>query len=248
MDLGLVDIRILGCLVEKERTIPDNYPLSTNALTNACNQSSNRDPVVSYEETEVDQAMLALRTSGLARTVTGGRANKHRHVLDEAWGLSSAELALLAVLFLRGPQTIGELRTRTDRMHQFDDLDQVETTLASMADGDEPWVAKLDRVPGQKERRWTHLCDGDLSDGPATTRTGDAAMGHRAVREDRAGVAHESSATLPGSGALAPADEPAPQGAGRDAEVEALAAQVAELRADVDRLYELLGETPERDV
>lgn len=230
-----MEIRILGCLVEKERTTPDNYPLSTNALTNACNQTSNRDPVVSYDETDVDQAVLGLRTAGLARTVTGGRANKHRHVLEEGWGLSPAELALLAVLFLRGPQTTGELRTRTERMQQFEDLDQVESILSGMAEAPEPWVVRLERVPGQKERRWMHLCA--------------AAAAPPTERHDRSALATNEQPTE-----APPSQEPVSTPARlenlespEDARVAELANQVIELRADVDRLYELLGETPERD-
>ncbi len=212
MELTPVQIRILGCLVEKQTTTPDNYPLTTNALVAACNQTSNRDPVVSLDERTVDAGMLELRTEGLARTVTGGRANKHRHVLDEAWGLSPAELAVLAVLFLRGPQTPGELRQRTERMHGFDDLDAVESVLEGLARRPDPLVAQLDRVPGQKERRWAHLVGEEL----------------RVVDGDAAGVR------------LQP-DTP------EDLPVEApseLRAEVAQLRADVDRLYELLGESP----
>ena len=222
MELDPVQIRILGCLVEKQRTTPDNYPLSTNALVNACNQSSNRDPVVDYDDRTVDATMLELRTEGLARTVTGGRANKHRHVLDEAWGMNPAELAVLAVLFLRGPQTVGELRTRTERMQDFDSLEAVERTLDALAARAEPVVIHLERQPGQKERRWAHLLGGEAPTAGADT-----------------------TAAPPVAPAVAPTMAPtppaAPQAPSADRE---LRDEVARLRADVDRLYALLGESP----
>ena len=219
VELDDVEIRILGCLAEKAVTTPDNYPLSTNALVNACNQTSNRDPVMSVTEREVDQAMLDLRTAGLARTVTGGRANKHRHVIDEAWGLDPGELAVLAVLFLRGAQTTGELRGRTERMHDFADLADVDAALARLEARPDPFVRQLDRMPGQKERRWVHLCgDGDEEGAP--------------LAEARAPVAAAPAVEAASASAAPPA---------RD-EVGELRAEVARLRRDVDRLYELLGE------
>lgn len=159
MELSAAEIRVLGSLVEKERTTPDQYPLSTNALRSACNQKTARDPVVAFSATDVDQTMLSLRTQKLARTVhgAGARTPKHRHVLDEAWGLGDAELALLAVLMLRGPQTPGELKGRAERMYAFEDLGEVGATLRRLAERDDPFVADQGRAPGQKETRWTHL-------------------------------------------------------------------------------------------
>jgi uncharacterized protein YceH (UPF0502 family) len=223
MELNAVERRILGSLVEKAATTPDNYPLSSNALVNACNQSSNRDPVMNLDERAVDTTMLELRTNGLARTVTGGRANKHRHVLDEAWGLSPAELAVIAVLFLRGPQTVGELRTRTDRLHDFADLAAIDQTLARLVDRSDPFVTHLERLAGYKERRWAHLL-GD--EDPAAHGGDDGQMG------DPGGGA--GSPTSPGVPGLSP-----PTHAESD-----LGEEVARLRADVDRLYALLGESP----
>ncbi|MDA3038143.1 MAG: YceH family protein [Actinomycetota bacterium] len=162
MDFTAEEIRVLGCLIEKGATTPDQYPLSTNALLNACNQKSSREPVVSYTERMVVEAMKLLRAAGLARTVTGGsRVEKHRHVLGEVWSLDDRQQALLAVLALRGPQTPGELRTRTDRYVSFDDLTAVEETLASLADRPEPLVVDLGRGPGQSQNRWTHLLAGE---------------------------------------------------------------------------------------
>lgn len=222
-----MEIRILGCLVEKEATTPDNYPLSTNALVGACNQKSNRDPVVDYDDRTVDATMLELRTGkGLARTVTGGRANKHRHVLDEAWGVSRAELSVLAVLMLRGDQTPGELRTRTERMHDFGDLDELERVLEALAQRTEPFVTQLDRQPGQKERRWRHL----LGDGA-----------------DAAPAPVAAAAPPPQQSPSMPETSREPESAPRSesSAIAALQAEVATLRAQVERLYHLLGETPE---
>src|SRR5688572_1923869 len=173
MELSLEEIRVLGCLVEKERTTPDQYPLSTNALRLACNQKTNREPIVEYNDVLVDQTMLVLRQSGLARTVSGMgmRASKHKHVLGEAWGLSDQELALLCVLMLRGPQTVGELRGRSDRMSSFVSLGEVETVLGTLAGRPDPLVVRLERRPGQKEERWAHLLTGEAPewDGPPAT-------------------------------------------------------------------------------
>jgi uncharacterized protein YceH (UPF0502 family) len=227
MELTDVQIRILGCLVEKESATPDNYPLSTNALVSACNQSTNREPVVSYDARLIDTTMLELRTAGLARTVTGGRANKHKHVLDEAWGLPHAQLALLAMLFLRGPQTVAELRTRCERVHSFGSTDDVEAALGALAGTSEPYVVQLDRQPGQKERRWMHL----LSDGqPAPTE----AFGETQDSD----VAQSTSVPVVTASAAAPA----PQESG--ASYDQLQREVTQLRSDVDRLYALLGEDP----
>ncbi len=163
MQLTAEEIRVLGALVEKEATTPDQYPLSTNALTNACNQKTSRDPVVSYDQRLISETMLLLRPAGLARTVISGRTEKHRHVLDEALGLERGELAVMAVLMLRGPQTPGELRTRTERAHGFDSVEAVEATLAALAARAEPLTRNLGRGPGQSQDRWTHLLEGQTA-------------------------------------------------------------------------------------
>ena len=157
MELTAAELRVLGALIEKEATTPDQYPLTTNALTTACNQKTSRDPVVSYDQRQVSETMLLLRPAGLARTIISGRTEKHRHVLDEALGLDRGELAVLAVLMLRGPQTPGELRTRTERAHGFDSVDEVERVLGRLAGRDEPLVRNLGRGPGQSQDRWMHL-------------------------------------------------------------------------------------------
>lgn len=164
MDLTAEDVRVLGCLIEKELTTPEQYPLTTNSLRLACNQKTNREPVVDYTDVDVDQAMLRLRQAGLARTVSsqGMRASKHKHVLGEAWGLDRRAQALLGALLVRGPQTAGELRTRTDRAAGFESLAEVESVLASLAaHTPDALVVRLERRPGQKEERWAHLLSGD---------------------------------------------------------------------------------------
>jgi len=159
-DLTAEEQRVLGCLVEKQATTPDNYPLSSNALMMACNQSTSRDPVVDYSERTIDATMLLLRDRGLARTVRGDgqRVHKHRHVLDEAWALPAASLAVLSVLMLRGAQTVAELRTRTERYAASagGGID-VDATLRRLAEQDPPVVQLLPRRAGEREARWIHL-------------------------------------------------------------------------------------------
>jgi uncharacterized protein YceH (UPF0502 family) len=149
---------VLGCLVEKEATTPEVYPLSTNSLRLACNQRSSRDPVVDYDEGQVTAALVSLRERGLARTVRGegSRVYKHAHLLRDALELDPAGVAVLSVLMLRGPQTAGELRARTERQHLFS-AGEVEATLDRLAAREEPLVRLLPRQPGQREARWTHL-------------------------------------------------------------------------------------------
>lgn len=172
MDINLTAAqqRVLGALVEKRMTTPDHYPLSTNALIAACNQSSNRDPVVSYDEATVIDAMNALREIDLARTVkrAGERAIKHLDRIQEGLDIDEAQAALLAVLLLRGAQTPGELRTRTARYRDFG-LDEVERTLTSMQQADIPTVKLLARQPGEREARWQHVL-GQPAEAPPTTR------------------------------------------------------------------------------
>lgn len=167
-ELSPEEIRVLGCLVEKETTTPEQYPLSTNGLVSACNQRSSRDPVVDYDDATVTAAMTRLRDRGLARTLRGegSRVWKHAHLLGDALRCGPAELALLSVLMLRGPQTPGELRTRSERQHRFDLLDDLEETLEALASRAEPLVRRLPREPGRREERWLHLLVGD--EAPAT--------------------------------------------------------------------------------
>ena len=149
MDVDAVEIRVLGCLIEKQRTTPDQYPLSLNALRLACNQTTNRDPVVEYDERTIKAALDRMSNRGWTRFASGAssRALKYRHLLDEALGISESELAVLAVLMLRGPQTLGELKQRTERMHRFASLDEVARTLDSLAQRE--LVRRLERRAGQ---------------------------------------------------------------------------------------------------
>jgi uncharacterized protein YceH (UPF0502 family) len=160
-----VQVRILGCLIEKERTTPDNYPLTMNGLLSACNQTTNRYPVVTFTEATVSNAILNLRSEDLLRIdhSRSNRADKYRHVLDEALEADDAEISLLAVLMLRGPQTGAELRTRAERLHGFSDQSEAEAVLARLAARPEPLVIRLSAMPGQKEARWAHLLAGDVA-------------------------------------------------------------------------------------
>ncbi|MBJ7458138.1 MAG: YceH family protein [Thermoleophilaceae bacterium] len=162
-DLDPVELRILGCLLEKQRTTPDTYPLTLNAVRLACNQSTNRDPVVEYDEDLIHDTLQKLHRRELTRAAGGhgSRSSKYRHLVPETLGLSEPEQALLAVLLLRGDQTPGELKTRTERLNGFEDLDAVELTLGELAAGG--YVQKLERRPGEKQVRYRHLLGGDVS-------------------------------------------------------------------------------------
>jgi len=161
VDVDAVEIRVLGCLIEKQRTTPDAYPLSLNALRLACNQATNRDPVVAYEEREIKAALERMSNRGWTRFASGvsSRALKYRQLLDEALGLSEPEMSLLGVLMLRGPQTVGELKQRSERLHRFGSIAEVAETLDGLTQRE--LVARLERRPGQKEERWQQLLGGD---------------------------------------------------------------------------------------
>jgi hypothetical protein len=160
--LDAAEVRVLGSLMEKEIATPDYYPLSLNALMNACNQKSNRDPVVSYDEVTVETALAGLRAKGLATRITGGdsRVPKHAQRFTEQFNLGRREAALLAVLMLRGWQTVGELRGRTERLYVFDDLEAVESTLGRLAEMG--FVKELPRLAGSREPRHAHLLAGEV--------------------------------------------------------------------------------------
>jgi hypothetical protein len=160
--LDASEVRVLGSLLEKEITTPDYYPLSLNALVNACNQKSNREPVVSYDEETVARALEELRAKGLAVRVTGGdnRVPKHGQRFTEKLNLGRREAAVLCVLMLRGPQTVGELRGHTDRLYTFDDLEGVESTLNHLSE--QEMVMKLARQAGSREPRYAHLLAGEV--------------------------------------------------------------------------------------
>jgi len=159
-ELDAVEIRVLGCLLEKEQTTPDAYPLSLNALVGACNQKSNRDPVMALSESDVAATLDRLHAEVMVWPVEGARTQKWRHSLDRKWDLTPETRAVMTVLLLRGVQTAGEIRARTERMHPFANTSEVERVLVNLATGDEPMTVHLERQPGQKEARWTHLVGG----------------------------------------------------------------------------------------
>jgi len=164
-----VEIRVLGCLIEKQRTTPDTYPLSLNSLRLACNQTTNREPVVVYDEREIKAALERLSDRGWARFASGAgsRALKYRHLFDEALSLSAGEISLLALLMLRGPQTVGELKQRSERLHRFESIAEVEQVLKGLAQRE--LTVRLERRPGQKEERWAHLLGGETEAAPSPT-------------------------------------------------------------------------------
>jgi len=216
-----VEIRVLGCLVEKQRATPDAYPLSLNALRLACNQSTNREPVVDYDEATVVEALRRLALRGWTRLASGAgsRARKYRHLLDDAFGLDEAEVSLLAILMLRGPQTPGELKQRGQRLHDFDDLAAVQATLDRLVERGH--VARHARRPGQKEDRFEQLLGG-------------SAVG---VEPSSAAVEAGEQPGAPGEAAAEPARlTPA------EDRLTRLEREVAELRADLTAFRAELGD------
>jgi uncharacterized protein len=215
MDLDPVEVRVLGCLIEKQRTTPDTYPLSLNSLRLACNQTTNRDPVVQYDETTIREALHKLSQRRYSRLASGhtSRAYKFRHLLDEALGLAGEEIAVLGVLLLRGAQTPGELKTRTERMQPFADLAAVQDVLDRLVERD--LVLRLARRPGQKEERYMH-------------RLSDDAPGAPPVEQAPAPIV------------AAPPRPPAP--ARDDGRIERIETELRELRGEVARMSEQLDE------
>jgi uncharacterized protein YceH (UPF0502 family) len=156
--LSIVEARVVGCLLEKERTVPDQYPLTMNALISACNQSQSREPIMRLEDHEIEAAITTMKAAGLVRMVHpshGRSVTRYRQVADEKWLLQPDQAAVISVLLLRGPQTVAELRARTERQHSFGSLDEVESVLRTLSDREV--VRLLDRQPGQKETRWQQL-------------------------------------------------------------------------------------------
>ena len=197
LPLTAAEARVLGSLLEKESTTPDYYPLSLNALVNACNQRSNRDPVMDLSDDEVRAALGGLqeqRLAGPARDADS-RVTKYEHWLGEAFNFSRAETALLCVLLLRGPQTPGELRGRTERMHRFDEIGDVLAGLQKLMEREPPLAAVLPRQPGTKESRYAHLLSGAVEGAPAGSPTASASAG-AAEQEARVGQLEATVADL----------------------------------------------------
>jgi uncharacterized protein len=184
--LNPVEARILGALIEKDITTPEYYPLSLNALLNACNQKSNREPVMNLGENAVRDALLALNEKGLAGPVSSAdsRVPKYEHRLQEVFNLPRAETAVLCVLLLRGPQTPGELRGRTERMHRFEELSDMHSALQRLIQREPPLVKMLPRQPGTKETRYVHLLSGEAETAelPAQEPAATSADGERIAR------------------------------------------------------------------
>ena len=230
--LGPADVRVLGSLLEKQRTTPDAYPLSLNALRLACNQSTNRDPVVDYDEAQVREALHRLERRGLVRLASGrgSRAAKYRHLLAEALPMSDAEQATMAVLMLRGAQTPGELKQRTERMHAFAHLEDVSATLARLIE--RGLVQRLPRRPGQKEERYEQLLDGPSGSDPYAAQ-GPPVEADRAEPPAGGGtpaVGPAEHAVASAQHAVVAHEGPAPA---LDERVARLEREVAELRARV---------------
>jgi len=234
MRLSAEGARIIGSLVEKDLTTPDQYPLTIKSLLAACNQASNRDPVVVYDEATVLSTLTTLKEHRLVRFVLpshGRSAVRYRHVLPEALALDQRQCALVAVLLLRGPQTIGELRSRTDRMADFDSLEEVEHELTFLSKVEEPLAISLGRKPGQKEERWICPLASPSAGAPATDHNpfevpfgGSMEAGDHELRDD--------APPLPDGSA---------SGNELRAEIAALRSEIDALRRDVDELRESLG-------
>jgi uncharacterized protein len=176
IELNEIEVRVLGALVEKETTTPDYYPMSLNALINACNQKSNREPVMNLDESTVREALDSLNAKGLAGPISTAesRVTKYAHRLPETFNFDRRETAILCVLFLRGPQTPGELRGRTERMYRFDGLEAVESVLHRLIEREPPLVKRLPRLPGAKESRYAHLLAGEVEAGGELNAASDA--------------------------------------------------------------------------
>jgi uncharacterized protein YceH (UPF0502 family) len=220
MDADAIELRVLGCLLEKQRTTPDQYPLTLNGLRLACNQTTNRDPIVEYDEREIHEALQRLARRGWTRVASGpgSRAAKYRQLFDQELGLDRDATAVLCVLMLRGAQTPGELKQRTERLHRFDELGDVLGTLDALIGRD--LVERLDRRPGQKEERYRHL----LGDG----------------EESQAALQPAAALTAPTTAAPAPDDE------ALERRVDALEEEVERLREAV-RALEARLDCPQSD-
>jgi uncharacterized protein len=249
MELSQTELRVLGCMVEKQLTTPQQYPLTLNALTLACNQTSNRDPVVFYDERTVEEAVTSAKTRGLARFVHpshGRSAIRFAHRLEEVLGVDRRQLCILAVLMLRGPQTPGELRSRTERMENFESLADIERELQRMAQRSEPLTVELPRRPGQKEERYAHLLGREISSEPSLVTD----FGTLEARSDETADSTLEAGSRHGPGSTYQPASPRAQGSSLEtgppyesleSAVTELKEQVASLRADLDQLRSQLG-------
>lgn len=216
--LSEIEARVLGVLVEKQRTVPDAYPLTLNALVSGCNQKTSREPILSLSDTQVQEALDTLKSRSMVMETSGGRVMRYAHNVERALCLPSQSVAVLAALFLRGPQTAGELRINTERMHRFADISTVEAFLNELAEREQgALVAELARAPGTRETRWMQLLTGPA---PAQTASAPASLKTRAEAADASALA---------------------------AEVAALREEVAALRAAVDALHTERGAPPPAD-
>jgi len=247
-----VEIRVLGCLIEKQRTTPDAYPLTLNALRLACNQSTNRDPVVDYDESTIRGALerLGRRKWTTLASWSNRRAMKYRHTLDSALGLSEPEMALLCALMLRGPQTPGELKQRTERLHAFAGLEELEETVQELIERD--LAAALPRRPGQREGRYMQLLGGAAGDGEpdggrrAPTTAEPAAVSTAAAPTSAGPASTESEPVAPTTSAPTsvptaarhrnPADDPTSAAAPDPIDAAALERRVARLEEELGSL------------
>ena len=193
-ELNAVEARVLGCLLEKEMTTPEYYPLSLNGLVNACNQKSNREPVVSYDERTVVQALASLKDKRLAWQSDAARVPKYGQQLDRKFSLEPPEMAVLCLLLLRGPQTTGELRGRSERLYAFNELDEVNATLQGLAEMG--LVRKLPRQPGRKESRFAHLLAGEPENVEAATAAPEAATVQVRAENERLAALEQEIAAL----------------------------------------------------
>jgi uncharacterized protein YceH (UPF0502 family) len=243
VDLSAPEIRVLGCLLEKQRTTPDAYPLSLNALRLACNQATNRDPVTEYDEAVIRDALHRLSRRRWTRLASGAgsRAPKYRHLLDEALGLPEDELAVLCVLMLRGPQTPGELKQRTERLHPLADLSAVLDALERLIGRE--LAERLPRRPGQKEERYAHLLGDDDEAQPGAPASPGEPAPHWTPPPAASHVEDVAEASPPSPVATAPAAAATsePRIARLEEEVAALRAELAALRAALDALRAELG-------
>jgi uncharacterized protein len=196
VDADAAELRVLGCLVEKQRTTPDQYPLSLNSLRLACNQATNRDPVVDYDEATVRSALEKLSRRGWVRLASGpgSRVAKYRHLLDDALGRVPSQIALLAVLMLRGPQTPGELKARVERLYPYGTIEDVQKALDALADAE--LVRVLPRRPGQSQDRWEQLLGGGAQSAPASTPESASGSETQSPLEERVARLEEHVAAL----------------------------------------------------